>query len=78
LGEELRHQGCPLAQGTLTDGLRRLAPLFASVIKARHDRQMSEAVFHNDETRWAVCEEVAGKHGHRWYLWVTRSASVVF
>ena len=78
LCEELRHQGFPLAQGTLTDGLRRLAPMFAPVMKAMHDRQMSEAVFHKDETRWAVFEEVAGKHGHRWYLWVTRSAAVVF
>jgi transposase len=25
-----------------------------------------------------VFEEVAGKHGSRWYLWVTRSESVVF
>jgi NAD(P)-dependent dehydrogenase (short-subunit alcohol dehydrogenase family) len=25
--------------------------------------EMSEAVFHNDETRWAVFEEVAGKRG---------------
>jgi len=78
LCEELRHQGFPLAQGTLTDGLRRLVPLFASMMKAMQARQMSETVFHNDETRWAVFEEVAGKHGHRWYLWVTRSASVVF
>jgi transposase len=76
--EELRHQGFPLAQGTLTDGLRRLAPMVAPVMKAMHDRQRSEAVFHNDETRWAVFEEVAGKHGDRWYLWVTRSEAVVF
>jgi transposase len=78
LCEELRHQGVPLAQGTLTDGLRRLAPLFAPVMRALHDRQMSEEVFQSDETRWAVFEEVAGKHGHRWYLWVIRSASVVY
>jgi transposase len=78
LCEELGHQGFPLAQGTRTDGLRRLVPMLAPVRKARHDRQMSEAVFHNDETRWTVFEEVAGKRGQRWYLWVTRSASVVF
>ena len=29
-------------------------------------------------TRWEVFEEVEGKTGHRWYLWVMRSASVVF
>jgi transposase len=28
--------------------------------------------------RWKVFQEVEGKIGHRWYLWLTRSASVVF
>ncbi len=39
---------------------------------------MSEVLFPNDETRWEVFEEVPGKHGHRWYLWVTRAGAVVF
>ena len=78
LCEEFRQLGLPLAQGTLTDGLRRLAPMFAPVMEALRDKQMSEALFHNDETRWEVFEEVPGKHGHRWYLWVTRSGAVVF
>ena len=39
---------------------------------------MTENKFHNDETRWEVYEQVEGKTGHRWYLWVMRSASVVF
>jgi transposase len=39
---------------------------------------MNEKLFHGDETRWEVFEEVEGKTGHRWYLWVTHSASVVF
>jgi transposase len=39
---------------------------------------MSEKLFHGDETRWEVFEEVEGKTGHRWYLWVMQSASVVF
>jgi transposase len=30
------------------------------------------------KTRWEVFEALQGKVGHRWYLWVTRSASVVF
>jgi transposase len=78
LCEELRHYGLPLAQGTLTDGLRRLGALFEPVGQALRQRQMREELFHGDETRWEVFEEVAGKVGHRWYLWVTRSASVVF
>ena len=39
---------------------------------------MGEKLFHGDETRWNVFAAMAGKVGHRWYLWVTRSASVVF
>jgi transposase len=39
---------------------------------------MGEKLFHGDETRWHVCEEVPGKTGYRWYLWVMQSASVVF
>jgi transposase len=76
--EEWRHYGLPLAQGTRTDGLQRIAGLFAPLRQALHERQMGEKLFHGDETRWEVFEEVAGKTGHRWYLWVMRSASVVF
>jgi transposase len=40
-------------------------------------RQLGEKRFHGDETRWAVFEDVEGKTGHRWSLWVMQSASVV-
>src|SRR2546422_929266 len=76
--EELRHYGLPLAQGTLTDGLQSIAVLFEPLRQALHERQMGEKLFHGDETRWEVFAEVEGKTGHRWYLWVTRSASVVY
>ena len=75
---ELGHHGLPLAQGTLTDGLQKIAVLFEPVMTALYERQMGEKVFHGDETRWEVFEEVEGKVGHRWYLWVTKSASVVY
>jgi transposase len=39
---------------------------------------MGEKLCHGDETRWNVFAVLAGKVGHRGYLWVTRSASVVF
>lgn len=77
LGEAWRHDGLPLAQGTVTDGLNRIAPLCEPLVAALLERQRSEKLFHGDDTRWEVCEEVAGKTGQRWYLWVTRSASVV-
>lgn len=74
----LQHHGVPLSPGTVTDGLQKLTPLFEPVVYALRERQMHDTLFHGDETRWDVFEEMAGKSGHRWYLWVTRSASVVF
>ena len=72
------HHGLPLAQGTLTDGLHKIAALFEPLMPLLRERQMGEKLFHGDETRWEVFEEVEGKTGHRWYLWVMQSASVVF
>jgi len=67
-----------LSQGTLTDGLQKIAVLFEPVLTKLYERQMGEKRFHGDERRWEVCEEGAGKTGHRWSLWVMQSASVVF
>jgi len=77
LCEQLKHHGFPLSQGTLTDGLQKIAVLFEPVISKLYERQMREKLFHGDETRWEVFEDVEGKTGHRWYLWVMQSASVV-
>ena len=78
LCQALQHHGVPLSQGTVTDGLRKITPLFEPVMQALRARQMGEKLFHGDETRWEVFAALEGKVGHRWYLWVTRSASVVF
>lgn len=78
LCQALQHHGMPLSQGTVTEGLRKILPLFEPVARALRERQMGEKLFHGDATRWEVFEEMPGKSGHRWYLWVTRSASVVF
>src|SRR3989475_8736486 len=78
LCEELRHHGFPLSQGTLTDGLQRIAGLLKPLLPRRYERQMTDKLFHGDETRWEVFEEIEGKTGHRWYLWVMQSASVVY
>ena len=78
LCQALQHHGVPLSQGTVTDGLRKITPLFESVVQALRERQMGEKLFYGDETRWEVFAALEGKVWHRWYLWVTRSASVVF
>jgi transposase len=74
---DFAHLGFPLSQGTVTGGLRRLAPLFEPLVEAMRDQQLTERLFHADETGWKVFEEIDHKAGHRWYLWVTQSPSVV-
>jgi len=76
--QDMKGIGLPIAQGTLTGGMKKIIPLFEPVYQALHAQQMREKLFHNDESRWEVFEPVEGKVGHRWYLWVTRSASVIY
>ena len=76
--QDLKDQGLPVSPGTLAGGLQTLSKLFEPVLEALYCKQMSERLFHNDETRWEVFVEIEGKVGTRWYLWVTRSQSVIF
>ena len=70
--------GLPISPGTIAGGLQRLIKLFKPVYDALYEQQMTEDRFHNDESSWKVFENVEGKVGNRWWLWVSRSASVVF
>lgn len=72
------YQGLPISQGTITGGLQRLTELFKPLAEAMHARQMSERLFHGDETRWMVFETIEGKSGYYWFLWIIQSASVVY
>jgi len=76
--QDMSGLGLSIASGTLTGGLKKLAPLFEPIYQAWYLQQMREDLFHNDESRWEVYEAVEGKAGHRWYLWVTRSPSVIY
>lgn len=78
LCSDLKTLGAPISQGTITGGLQKLAPLFEPLSDALMEQHLTERLFHGDETRWKVFEDIEGKIGHRWYLWLTRSASVVF
>ena len=69
--------GLDLSLGTVTDGLRRLAPLFEPVYEALVRRSQGQTLWHADETRWLVFASIEGKVGYRWYLWVFHSAEVV-
>ncbi len=77
LVQDLADRGLPMSPGTLAGGLQTLAPLFEPLDLALASKLRSESHWHADETRWAVFVEAAGKVGHRWYLWVFHSSSVV-
>jgi len=75
--QDLSDHGLALSPGTLTGGLQAIAPLFAPLQAALVTQLRSEAHWHADETRWEVFVEMEGKVGHRWYLWVFQSPSVI-
>ena len=62
--------GVDLAPGTVTDGLRRLEPLFQPVMAALRERNRQSVATQADETRWLVFIDQDGKVGHTWWLWV--------
>jgi transposase len=72
-----RWHGLDLSLGTVTDGLRRLEPLFAPLYEALAERSQQQPLWHADETRWQVFVTTEGKVGHGWYLWVFHAADVV-
>lgn len=75
--QDLGDHGLNMSPGTLAGGLQAIAPLFKPLDNALLSKLRSEPYWHADETRWAVFIDVLGKVGHRWYIWVFQSCSVV-
>jgi transposase len=67
-----------VSPGTIAGGLKQLLPLTQPLMRAFKDQQLSEQLFHADETFWRVFEKIAEKVGYRWYLWTFLSPSVCF
>jgi hypothetical protein len=63
--QDWNDQGLHISQGTLTDGLRRLLPMFAPPVEAGPAQLRRDLHWHADETRWEVYEELDRKVGHR-------------
>jgi transposase len=70
--------GLAISAGSLSGGLQAIAPLFAPLYQALLPKLREEPHWHADETRWEVFVEREEKAGHRWYLWVFQSRSVVY
>jgi transposase len=75
--QDLADHGLNMSPGTLAGGLQTLPRLMDSLNQALVCKLRSEEHWHADETRWAVFVTMQGKVGHRWYLWVFHSRSVV-
>ena len=75
--QDLADHGLNMSPGTLAGGLQAIAPLFKPLDMALQLKLRTEPYWHADETRWAVFVDVQGKVGHRWYLWVFHSSSVI-
>jgi transposase len=75
--EQWRLWGLDLAAGTVTDGLKRLEPLFGTILEALLKRNRQSNYKQADETRWLVFVEQQGKVGFGWWLWVFNSEDTV-
>lgn len=73
----LRSFGIDLPLGTITDGLKKLVPLFEPLYRALALHQRQEHHWHCDGTRWLVFSEPPSPAGHCWGLWVFRSPQAV-
>jgi len=74
---DLQTHDMDLSQGSLTDGLKRLTPLFEPVYQKLVEHSQKQELWHADETRWLVFVTCEGKVGYRWYLWVFHAEEVV-
>jgi transposase len=62
--------GLQVSLGTLTGGLKCIDQLVQPLYTKILEKSRNAHHWHMDETRWLVFEELEGKEGHRWWLWV--------
>ena len=66
--------GLRVSLGTLTGGLKYIEQLVQPLYTKILEKSRTADHWHMDETRWLVFEEIEGKEGHRWWLWVVVTA----
>lgn len=76
---ELGSHGLAVPAGTITDGLKKLEPLFQPLYQRLVEHNRGEGHWHADETRWLVFVKRSDKAGFAWNLWVfAAKESIVF
>lgn len=73
----LRTHGIDLSLGTVTGGLKQLAPVFEPIREEMIRKNLEQRMWHADETSWPVFVPVEGKVGWKWKFWVFQSRSAV-
>ena len=68
--KKLELEGFSVSGGTLTGNIKRMVELLMPLYALILERNRSARHWHMDETRWKVFEEIEGKKGFRWWLWV--------
>ncbi len=77
--KNLAIHGLSIPAGSITGGLKLLAPLFDPIYAALEERSKQASWWQADETRWSVFETSKSKSTFNWYLWVFASQqSVVY
>ncbi len=74
LVKALTAEGYSPSAGTLSGTLKNLFPLLEPLAGAIAAHGALAAHVHADETGWRVFEDLPGKEGHRWWLWVFTTA----
>jgi transposase len=70
-------EGLDVSQGTLTGGLQRIGEMLQPVYVSILEHSRGAGHWKMDETHWLVFEEIEGKTGYRWWLWVMITADTV-
>lgn len=77
IAKALAAEGLDVAEGTLSGALKDVHALLAPLERAIADRNAAAGHVYADETGWRVFEQVEGKDGTRWWLWVFVAADTV-
>jgi transposase len=69
--------GVDISEGTVAGVMEKIGPLIRPLYREIVERNRLASHWHADETRWSVFEDVEGKSGHRWWMWVFSSKDTV-
>jgi len=69
--------GVDISEGTAAGVMRRMSPFLRPLYAGIIERNRLASRWHADETRWGVYEDIEGKSGHKWWMWVFKSEDAV-